>query len=182
MINRLLGGPNLHTLLAQSNRPPVWEAAEHSALVGIADSGLDARLAVDVLSLKGGTLVETMSTALGQERIAELLAELLQRPRGGRFDVDDLTRLGDELGVDVLVDWLTARGMPGFLASDVSVVRIPDDDQGRPRYQLGVHVRNDEPTPGVASLDMPLASGFARSEIVRVSGQSSVEIGRVTPR
>lgn len=181
LINRGLGGPNPEILLVTSNRPPVWEAAEASALFGIEESGLEARLAVDVLSLKGGALVESMAT-LGRQRSAELLAELLRRNRGAHFALDDILRLGDELGTDIpsaAVNWLTSPGMPGFVFSEVSVVRIPDDDQGQPGYQLGVHVRNDEPTPGVVGLVIPVSSGFGQQEIVRVPGNSAVEIGRV---
>ena len=182
MIDRLLGGPNPHVLLATSNRPPVWEAAEHSALLGIEDSGLDARLAVDVLSLKGGALVDSIVGALRSAATGELVAELVRRHRGGHFDLEDLLGLANELNTDIpsaTVGWLTAPDMPGFLFSEVSVTRTPDDDQGQPGYQVLVHIRNDEPTPGVISLVMPRGSGYAEGEVVPVPGRSAVEIGQV---
>lgn len=183
MIGRLLGGPNPRAYLVTSNRPPVWEAAEHSALMGIEDSGLDSRLAVDVLSLKGGALEDAIVGALRSAPTGELIGELVRRHRGGHFDLEDLLRLGKELDTDipsVAVDWLTASGMPGFLVSEVSVERLSDDDQGQPVYQVLVHVRNDEQTPGLVSLGMPRGrSGYAEGEVIRIRAQSSVEIGRV---
>ena len=182
MIDRRLGGPNPHAQRATSNRPPVWEAAEHSALMDIEDSGLDARLAVDVLSLKGSALVDSIVGAVRSARTGELVGELVRRHRGGHFDLEDLLRLGKELDTNipsVAVDWLTAPGMPGFLVSEVSVVRVGDDDQGKPLHQLLVHVRNDEPTPGLISLGMPRGSGYSEGEVIPIPAQSSVEIGRV---
>lgn len=183
LIDRLLGGPNPRAQLATSNRPPVWEAAEHVALVGIEDSGLDGRLAVDVLSLKGGALVDAIVGAVRSAPTGELMGELVRRHRGGHFDLEDLLRLGKELDTDipsVAVDWLTTPGMPGFLVSEVSVERLSDDDQGQPVYQLLVHVRNDEPTPGLVSLGMPRGrSGYAEGEVIPIPARSSVEIGRV---
>lgn len=35
--------------------------------------------------------------------------------------------------------------LPGFLLSDARVFRLPDDENGTPRYQAAIHVRNDEP-------------------------------------
>lgn len=180
LVGRLLGGPYPDAMQATSNRPPVWEAAQGTALVDIADSDLDARLAVDTLSLKGGALVKSIIDASGRSEASRFLAELLDRHRGANYELRDLLDLGRELETDVpsmAERWLTASGMPGFLASDVTVVRIADDDQGGPRYQLLLHVRNGEPTPGVIGLVIPPA--FGPGELVRIPGRSAVEIGRV---
>ena len=180
MFGRLLGGPDLDVLRVTSNRPAVWEVAERTSLLDIADAGLDTRLAVDVLSLKGGAVAEALIGTLGWDATARLVAELLDRHAGGTFDLEDLLHLGRELGTEipsVAVDWLTHPGLPGFLVSEVTVVRIADDDAGKPRYRLSVHVRNDEEAPGLAGF--VFAQPYAYADPVQVPGKSAVEIARV---
>ena len=71
------------------------------------------------------------------------------------FDGADLAQVASELDADLeplLGDWLHEATLPGFVASPVVVDRLTDDAQGMPRYQTRVHVRNDEPTPGLVRL------------------------------
>ena len=57
------------------------------------------------------------------------------------------------------------------------MVRLADGEVGQPRYQLKVHVRNDEPAQGW--LQVATDDFGAQGEPIRVPGKSSVEIGRV---
>ena len=180
MVGRLLGGAYPDALQVSSNRPAVWEAAERTPLLEVADSGLDTRFAVDVLSLKGGAVAEAMIGMLGWDATARLVAELLDRHAGGTFDLDDLSVLGRELDTEipsVALHWLTHPGLPGFLTSEVTVVRIADDDAGAPRYRLSLHIRNDEQTPGLAGLVFAQPAAYA--DPVHVPGKTTVEIARV---
>ena len=78
---------------------------------------------------------------------------------------------------------LTQRTLPGFLASDASVDRLPDDEAGNPRYQIRVHVYNDESAPGVAGISYRAGEfGFQWSPFAHVPGKSAVEIGAVARR
>ena len=179
MIGRRLGGPNPRILQVTPNRPPVWEAAERTSLLGIADSGVETRLAADVLSLKGGAVAQALVALMGRDGSGRLVAELVRRHAGGSFDLEDLLELADELDLDipsVVVDWLTGAGMPGFLASDVTMTRVADDGEGRPRHRLAVHIRNDEPTPGMVGF---VYHPPAIAEPVLVAGETAVEIVRV---
>ena len=179
MIGRRLGGPSLHTWQVTPNRPPVWEAAERTSLLDIADSVLDARLAVDVLTLKGGAVAEALIARMGRGGSTRLVAELVRRHAGGLFDLEDLLVLGDDLELAipaVAVDWMTSTGMPGFLASDVTVTRVADDREGRPRYRAAVHIHNAEATPGLVGFVYQPPS-FA--EPVPVAGKTAVEIVRL---
>ena len=78
-------------------------------------------------------------------------------------------------------DWLNDAALPGFVASHAHSVRIADGPGGEPRYQVRAHVRNDEPTPGLVRLALGWDPQSRRSEPVRIEGNSTVEIGIVSP-
>lgn len=94
----------------------------------------------------------------------------------------------------LLDDWLTAEGLPGFLASAPTVACLPDAG-GAPRYQTRVHVFNGEPVNGLLALSVggpPPAGRAARhmsatgprvfdvSAPVRLAANMAVELGMVT--
>ena len=77
--------------------------------------------------------------------------------------------------------------LPGFLVSDLRVVRLPDSENGEPRYQVAVHVRNDEPAPGVAGIGLRVPQsggifvfGVRWGKFVHVPGNTSMEFGATT--
>ena len=95
-----------------------------------------------------------------------LFAELRRRHVGSNFTRTDFAAAAAHVGVDlnaVVGDWLHDAALPGFLTSDVAIFRIADDDQGQPRYQISVHVRNDEPTPGLLRLSYRESLATSRS-------------------
>ena len=65
--------------------------------------------------------------------------------------------------------------------------RVTEDEHGFPRFQIGLHVRNDQPTPGWFRVRVLLDGrrpGFPQNRLsdpVRVNGDSSVEVGLVYP-
>ena len=119
---------------------------------------------------------------LGRETAGALLAEMRRRHAGGNYDANDLTAAGKAVGADMealLGDWLGDAALPGFLTSPVRIARLTDDEQGDPRYQLSVHVRNAEAVPGLVRVDYYEEAGTDATAPIRVPGHSSVEIGMV---
>ena len=100
------------------------------------------------------------------------------------------------MGVDLeelLGDWLGETALPGFVASEGSLVRLVDDENGLPQYQFSVHLRNEETAPGLVRLSYTtgeLGRGrrgrrnfqWDRSAPIRVPAGQSVEIGLVTQK
>ena len=153
---------------------------------------------VGALHRKGGAAEEEIKRALGTERVAALLAELRRRHAGGTFRAADVAAadVGGQAG-DLLDYWLNTPGLPGFLASAASVVRLPDDSVGEPRYQTRVHVFNAEPVAGTLHLSVGGPPPRERADAnvfmsvtgavvyddaapVRVPGNTAVELGLVT--
>lgn len=169
-----------------ANRPAVWDLALGTSL-GSLDSADDPAGVLDVLALRGGAVARAIFDALGQERTGVLLGELRRR---GSYDVAAFYEAADLAGVDLrplLGDWLNDAGLPGFVASPARTTRLPETARGRPRFETRVHVRNDEPAPGLVRLRYATARwlkmkgpGTMLSEPVRVPGRSSTEISLVT--
>ena len=108
-----------------------------------------------MLTLKGHAVTNALLGGLGYEESGRLISELVTRYRGKHFTSEDLSSLASELAIELeplLGDWLYDTALPGFLVSSSKTIRLKDDQQGKPRYQTTMHVRNDEPTPGLASL------------------------------
>ena len=170
-----------------TGRATVWDAALGASLKDL-DPSQDPRRALDVLWLKVPAIAQSVLEAYGREAIGALLAELRRRYAGRNFTVAQFEALTDELGVPlapVVGDWLHDAALPGFVASAPTVVRLPEDGQGRPRYQVRVHARNDEAVPGIVRLaanapakgDKVLAK--VTSQAVSVAGGEAVELGLV---
>ncbi|MDE0189920.1 MAG: hypothetical protein OXQ90_01060 [Gammaproteobacteria bacterium] len=180
------GGPERMPIVP--NEPHVWETAERVALTGIADLE-DGGLAMDVLALRVGETAKIVVDRYGSDRVADLLAELRRRSPGAGILAQDLSRAGVEAGMDLdglLGDWLNATDMPAFRASPVKAFRIGDDDDGTPRYQALVNVRNDKPVPGLVrftAVSRSTASDnrvWSSSDPFPVPGESAIEVGLIT--
>ena len=142
----------------------------------------------DIVIHKGDLVALSMQRLLGAEKVSRFLALLRERHAGGTFTRDDFLRaVGDvdPAAAPFLTHVLSEPTLPGFLASDARVARLPDDGSGNPRYQIGVHVYNDELAPGVAGVSYRTGGvtgnvGFFQwSPFAHVPGKSSVEIGVV---
>ena len=187
MFSNLVAGRHPGAFSASANRPSVWEAAETTPLAEV-QHRLDAALAAEVLTLKGDAVVDSMIGGFGREQVGELLAELRTRYAGRVFTANDLSDLAGELGMDLRAlvgDWLDTVGLPAFTLSPAEAYRLEDDEEGKPRYQVRLHVRNDAPTPGIVRLDYGMANDrfqrFFRGEPIRVPANTAVEIGQVLP-
>lgn len=174
---------------------PSTEAASDDGLCGpVGDAG---RIPA-ALRLKGGAAVRELLRVFGDERAAALLATLRRGHAGGTFRAAEIAGadFGGEAG-DLLDYWIETSGLPGFIASPATVARLPDDDAGAPRYQTRVHVFNAEPVAGTLHLsvggppppdraDGPVFGDvtgtfvYDDSPVVRVAGNTAVELGLVT--
>ena len=155
----------------------------------------DGRRFVAALHRKADAIRLTLSDALGEERIGTILAEVRRRHAGGGYRLQDVANADPEREIgDFLEYWLSASGLPGFLASAPTVARLPDA-AGAPRYQTRVHVFNGEPVDGWFALSVagpPPAGRTATlmeatgprvldtSPPVRLAANAAAEVGMVT--
>jgi hypothetical protein len=170
-----------------TSRPEVWEAVLDASLVDM-DPWEDPERTIDVLSLKGGAMAQSMLDDLGREKTGRFLASLRNGNAGDTFDREDVVASGDEVGEDLrpwMDTWLEQTDLPGFTVTDVRVDRLEDAEDGTPRYQSLVTVCNEEDVPGLVKLEYREGDGRSSedrgsSDPVRVEARSAVEIGLIT--
>jgi len=140
----------------------------------------------DILIHKGDLIASAIGALLGRDKVTEFLALMRSRHGGGTFELDDLVAAMAETDPAIapyIEHFMRGSALPGFLASDLRVVRLADDESSQPRYQLAVHVRNDEPVPGVAGISFrssSTAEAFEWGDLSPVPGNTSLELGVVT--
>ena len=171
--------------MATTRQPSVWDSALADSLADLQPQA-NAKRALAVLWLKGPEVAQAILDGIGREQTAALLAELRRRHRGGNYTLADFNAAGEAVGVDLpglLGDWLLDTALPGYLASPVRVARLADDEQGEPRYQITVDVRNDEPVPGLVRLRYSESTEagflFDSTAPTRIPAHSAVELGMV---
>ena len=154
---------------------------------GMAMNRIDPRRSpsdVDVLIHKGEQLAALMEGVMGNRKTRAFLALMRQRHAGATFTTADFMaalRTVEPTLPPLIEHFLDAAALPGFRASSVRAARIRDDENGQPRYQLRVDVRNDEPAAGVAALSWrtetegALQWHFGTHAVV--PGRTSIEIG-----
>ena len=157
---------------------------------GLSFTGFDptaSREHADILTHKGDLIASAVAGLMGRDKVAEFLALMRSRHGGGTFELDDFIMAMTETEpamAPYLEHFMRASTLPGFLVSDLRVVRLADDENGQPRYQLSVHVRNDEPVPGAAGISYrsarPNSYAFVWGDAFHVPGNTSVELGVVT--
>lgn len=174
--------------MAATRKPSVWDSALGASLAEL-DPSADSKKALEVLWLKGPEIAQIILDGLGRERTGALLAALRERHLGGNFTFADVSTVATAVGADLdalLGDWLHDAALPGFLVSPVRVSRLTDDEQGQPRYQMAVDVRNDEAVPGLVQLHYAEETerGYLRDGTgpIRVPAASAVEVGLVGKR
>ena len=144
----------------------------------------------DILIHKGNLIASAIQAVMGRDKVAEFLALMRSRHGGGTFELDDFMAAmaeTDPAMVPYIEHVMRESALPGFLASELRGVRLADDESGQPRYQLTVHVRNDEDVPGVAGISFRSSDAraalatFERGGFSHVPGNTSVELGVVIP-
>ena len=147
---------------------------------------------VDVLIHKGQYVAALIQGVLGIEKTTRLLALMRERHAGGTYTLTDFLgalREADPRLPPLIEHYVRETALPGFVASPVRVARIRDDENGRPRYQMAVHVQNAEPAPGVVAILWRTGDDEAPQWHVGphaiVRGGASIEVGAtsaVAPR
>ena len=160
---------------------PSWQAVRTESLANLVDSDRPLQ-ALRAVGVKGDAVARMIRDGIGRERTGALLSILRQR-HGDGYDAADFAAAARDVDADLdalLGDWLDQAGLPGFLASPATVYRLRDDADGQPRYQIRLHVRNDEPHPGLVAL-APHFSGASggRGDPVPIPGRTSAELGLV---
>ena len=154
-------------------------------------TGVDATATtegVDILIHKGNLIALAVQGLMHRTKIADFLALMRERHGGGTFTVDEFIAAMSETDpamAPYIGHFMREDTLPGFLVSAARVFRLPDGDDGKPRYQVTVHVRNDEPVPGVAGLAVretgPDGFGvYYQAPFVHVPGNSAREFGVFT--
>lgn len=186
MIERTMGtGIADAAIDSATSRTEVWEKLLEVSLEEM-DPWEDPACTVDVLTLKGNAVARSILDTLGREKTGLLLSSLREAHRGGSYSLDDLLAAGKELGCDLealLGDWLGSAALPGFVCSDVKAYRLPDSEDGSPRYQLLFTIRNDEPAPGVFRIVQTFGMNSGMENIItdpiRMAGKSVIRFGTV---
>ncbi|MDE0193146.1 MAG: hypothetical protein OXQ90_17470 [Gammaproteobacteria bacterium] len=161
--------------------PLVWQRVIGESLTAM-DMERDPQRAMEAFTLRSDAAAKVILDSLGHERTATLLATLRNRHAGATYDADDFAAALADAGADLdllLGDWLNDAALPGFIASRAQTVRVADDD-GAPRYETRVSVRNDEPVAGLIRVT-PRFTGRS-TEPIRIPGNTSVDVGVVTER
>ncbi|MFC1839697.1 hypothetical protein ACFL1N_08965 [Thermodesulfobacteriota bacterium] len=175
---------------AVTSRPEIWEIALEESLKDL-DPWKEPEDTLDVLTLKGHAISDSIYKILGREKTAELLSIIRNNHRGGSFTVDDMIAAGKSLGYDLEAlfgDWIGGTDLPGFIVSSADAYRLPDDENGNPRYQLLFTIRNDETEPGVFRIiyyypaDNNNRFELPESEPVRLEGKKAIQYGSVVSR
>ena len=168
-----------------TNRPSVWNRALGAPLASL-DTETDPGQAFYTLALKGQATAKSIWDALGRERTAALISELRHRHASEHYTADDFNAVALTVGTDIesiVGDWLHDAALPGFLASPVEVFRLRDSDFGQSRYQMRLHVRNDEPVPGLLRIEwrstIKKKTIRGTSAPIRIGASQSAEIGLV---
>ena len=162
------------------------DRSEEVALLGI--DPLASSQAMDIMVHKSNLLALSIWRLMGRTKVAELLAALRERYAGGTFTMRDFVGVAGEMEPRVakFLEYSllnTEAALPGFRASDVVVGRLADNDNGQPRYQIALHVRNEEPAPGVAAITWrtdPQGMRWDWSAFAQVPPEGAVEIGAVS--
>lgn len=192
--------PRMNLLLDVSTATPLHSggSAVHSAaslVPGWRKSGLPRRLhrlfgMVSVgrpggLAREVAQLAAALSGALGpQQNAATVVSLLRERHAGGHFHRSDFVaalRQGIPDFAPVVDNWLDDGALPGYVFSPVRSFRLPDDGRGAPRYQLLLHLRNDQPANGLVRLKPRTSGSFfdPSGSLTAVPALAAVELGAV---
>jgi len=171
-------------VIDQYVEPSMWERAASTSLVEL-DLESNPSQAIRAFGLRARAAALSIFEGMGRSRSAAFLAELRRRHAGGTFDARDFNAAASAVGVDLsglIGDWLNETALPGFMASRARVVRIADDEDGRPRYETRFHVRNGEPVAGLVRFSHGQFLRQVHSDPIRIPGNKAVEVGLVTRR
>ena len=125
------------------------------------------------------------ANALGDQLNAEfgnataVFAELRQR---AAFHAEDVEAAAKRQGAEVhIAKYLQATQAPGYLFSRPRAFRLPDAEDGSPRYQVTLRVQNAEPADGLVQMryhaDTHVQNFYFIGNPIAVPGCSALELG-----
>lgn len=158
----------------------VWERALDGSLSEM-NFESDPRVGIGAFALRGKAVAHSIADGLGRSGTATLLATL--RDADGIYNAAGFAAAVAAAGTDIdqlVGDWLNDIALPGFVASRAEVQPVAPVTSAQPQYEIRVHVRNDEPIPGLVRLSLGINAQSPRSQPVRVGGNATVEIGMLS--
>lgn len=184
-ILRAMGTATVQTAWFEHHPEPLESRSEGVSLIDV--DPRQSLAAADILIHKGDQIAAMIEGVLGRPKVREFLSLVRHRYTGTTFTAEYfMDALGEvEPSLPLLVRHLLNEStLAGFLASPLRVVRIRDDEKGHPRHQIALHVRNDEPAPGVVALAWRTESDGVSlwhfGAHVIVPGRESIEIGAIS--
>ena len=174
------------TLNSIATVPPdsdeVWELAAATSLAEL-DGGMNPRVELGALRLRVDLAERLLRAQAGGEKLGEIFGNLADTFGGRSFSLGEfLGRVRDPVLENTIRDLLFESELPGFVSSPVVVSRLRDADSGKPRFQVGVHVRNDESVAGTVRMVVSI-SDVAPTIVgrpVTIPPQSSIELGVIS--
>lgn len=172
-----------------TSRPEIWDMALENSLAET-DPWKDPENTVDLLALKGYAISDSIYKILGREKTAEFLSIIRRNHTGGSFTLNDMVNAGKDIGCDLdemFGDWTGSTELPGFIVSSAEIYRIPDAEDGNPRYQILAEVRNEESAPGIFRFIYHYPSDkqgteVIESEAIRLGAKSALQYGSIVSR
>ena len=194
-LNSYFGAPSREANIVDTvtsnavSRPEVWDQALSVSLNEM-DPWEDPASTVDVLTLKANAVAQSILDTLGTEKTIQLLASIREAHQGSTYSLDDMMEAGKTLGYDlteILGDWLGSADMAGFVCQEVKIYRIPDSEDGSPRYQMLFTIRNDESAPGFFRIAYYYTGegrqqDSIKSDPIRLAGKSTVRYGSIVSK
>ena len=133
---------------ALHGRAAAWEWAEDAPLAD-ADAASNPR-SLPTFARKARALGRQFTAEIGVGATLPMLAELRERVV---FRPEDVHTAARRQGAAAnIANYLRAKQLPGFLFSHPAAFRLPDAENGSPRYQITLRVRNAEPADGLVQL------------------------------
>ena len=161
-------------------RPSLWRHMESNGLSGLPSSH-GVRRDLELMLLKSSLIAIGLLSANDWEEIASWLSDFRHKFAGQNYTYDDLIVSAEEHNIAIhpfLTDWLHETRLPAFVTSPVTVVRISDDEQGNPRYQSSITVRNVGSVPGFILVGY---GGAGRTSGIHIEADSAKTVTVTTP-
>lgn len=163
----------------------LWDRVAHVRLRDL-DPWSDPPQALDLLILKGAAMARSLLDTLGRDDAGRFLGAVRRAHYGRGYTRQDLIAAAGPRAADLerqLHDWLDETALPGFVAFDSRVYRLPDTAGGGARFQVLLRLQNDENVPGFARVDLragqPMGERDDQWTTVHIAGRSSLEIAFV---
>ena len=176
--------------ISYGSRESVWAHMEQNGFSTIPSSNGN-QSDIELLVKKSNMIADGMVYVNGFEKVFEWLTDVRERFTGQCYTYEELIEMAIEHGVVVepfLTDWLHESQLPGYLTKPVEMERIADDEQGNPRYQTSLTVRNVQPVQGFIGLSFPAEQyddfyygSYHHTEGFRIDGNTAKQINILTP-